>query len=427
MIALSKLINLFFLDFKLLTKDKMFYLKLILFPAVLILILGTVFNNNSKISIKAFDVAFYSEDSTITQDTNSLSLGNTLREDVLSSIEVKTIVNLTEVNSYEQGKKLVEEGKVSAFVYVPKDFTKLYLNNTESSIVFIGNTDKTMEADIVKNILNRFTGSLKTISADQKEALAQVTKYNNIPEAEIGKIIDHITSDSISSVEIEKGSSDAKMQPIGSMQYYSIGMVVMFSIMTGITIVHNVVDEKLNKTFFRIKTTPTRNIQYALGKLSSIVFAIVVQIAIVMGISYLLYGMRWGNILDILLITVVYSFTIGSIVLLGGFWAKDQTVISGIAIPIFYVFSFLGGSMMDRTNFPDFLKVLQQIVPNGKALNSYVTICQGGSLKDIYPSLIELAAIGVAFLIISLVVYEGKGLKRNANVRDDKRTAETIV
>lgn len=426
---MSKLINLFFLDFKLLTKNKMFYLKLILFPAVLILILGTVFNSNSKASIQAFDVAFCSEDNAVVQDQDqdSLCLGDTLKNDVLGSSDVKEIVNLNEVTSYDKGKKLIEDGKVSAFIYIPKDFTKSYLDDTKNNIVFIGNKNKSMESDIVKNILDSFTSSLKAISADQKEVLQQLLKYNNLPQDEANKIIGNITSDSINTVNIDKSASDVNMQPITSMQYYSIGMVVMFSIMTGITIVHNVVDEKLNKTFFRIKTTPTKNIQYALGKLLSIIFAIVAQIAIVMAISYILYGMKWGNIFDILLITVVYSFTIGSIVLLGGFWAKDQTTISGIAIPVFYVFSFLGGSMMDRSSFPDFLKTLQQIIPNGKALNSYVSICQGGNLRYIYPDLIQLAITGIVFLIISLVVYEGKGVKIHANVRNDKKSIETVV
>jgi ABC-2 type transport system permease protein len=423
---MSRLINLFFLDFKLLTKDKMFYLKLILFPAALILILGTVFNNNSKVSIQPFDVAYFSEDVTINQGTDTLSLGNTLRDDVLKSNDVKAIVNLKEVSSYKQGEELVKDGKVSAFIYIPKDFTKAYLENTKSSIVFIGNNNKPLESDIVKNILDSFNRNLQTLSVEQKEVLMSIGNYN-IPQEEIGKIMTHIVSDNISTTELQKEGTNSKLQPLGAMQYYSIGMVVMFSIMTGITIIHNVVDEKLNKTFFRIKTTPTLNIQYALGKLLGIVFAIVAQIAIVMVISSILYGMKWGNIGDILLITVVYSFTIGSIVLLGGFWAKDQTAISGIAIPVFYVFSFLGGSMMDRSSLPDFLKAIQQIIPNGKALNSYITICEGGSLKDIYINLIQLALVGVIFLTISLIVYEGRGFKKNANVRDDNSTVEATV
>ena len=92
------------------------------------------------------------------------------------------------------------------------------------------------------------------------------------------------------------------------MQYYSIAMVVMFSIITGFTLVHGIVDEKLNNTLFRIKSTPTLNIQYALGKLIGIIFAVVMQMTIVIIITGLIFRMKWGNVFDILLITVVYAF-----------------------------------------------------------------------------------------------------------------------
>lgn len=54
---MKKLLRLFLLDLRLLTKNKTFYLKLILFPSILILILGTVFSDSSS-QIKAFHVAF---------------------------------------------------------------------------------------------------------------------------------------------------------------------------------------------------------------------------------------------------------------------------------------------------------------------------------------------------------------------------------
>lgn len=58
---MNRLVRLFFLDFKLLTKNKQFYFKLLLFPTALIFILGTVFGN-SNTEITSFDVAFYNAD-----------------------------------------------------------------------------------------------------------------------------------------------------------------------------------------------------------------------------------------------------------------------------------------------------------------------------------------------------------------------------
>ena len=122
---MNKLLHLVFLDFKLLAKSKSFYLKLILFPTVMILILGTVFgNSNSK--LPSFDIAFYSEDSSLPSESENISLGVTLENKVLKSKDVESMINLKEITSYDEGKSLADEGKVSAFVYIPKDFTSSF-------------------------------------------------------------------------------------------------------------------------------------------------------------------------------------------------------------------------------------------------------------------------------------------------------------
>lgn len=101
---MKKLLNLFFLDFRLLTKNKLFYLKLILFPSILILILGTVFSDSDS-KIEAFDVAFYNADA-----GDQVSLGDVLKEKAFKQDNLKEIINLKEVKNYDDGKRLVKEG-----------------------------------------------------------------------------------------------------------------------------------------------------------------------------------------------------------------------------------------------------------------------------------------------------------------------------
>ena len=71
-------------------------------------------------------------------------------------------------------------------------------------------------------------------------------------------------------------------------------------------------------------------------------------------------------------------------ILLWGLIAKDQSSVSSMSAPIGYGLSFLGGSFVSKDGLPDSLKIVQQIIPNGKAINSYLKICQGGGIGDIY-------------------------------------------
>ena len=80
----------------------------------------------------------------------------TLEDNVLKSKDVKSMINLKEVTSYDEGKSLVDEGKVSVFVYIPKDFTRAFINGTKSSITIIGNKNTSIDKIIIKNILDGF-------------------------------------------------------------------------------------------------------------------------------------------------------------------------------------------------------------------------------------------------------------------------------
>ncbi|MEC0599884.1 ABC transporter permease [Bacillus spizizenii] len=399
---MRKLWSLFFLDFKLLTKNKSFYIKLILFPSLLILILGSVFSDSDS-KIETFDVAVYSADS-----GETISLGNVLKDKVFKQGDLKDTIHIKEVSSYSDGKKLVKDGEAAVFVYIPKHFTKAVLENKQTSIDLIGDNNKSIDKNIVQTIVDGFTKSVKTMSVEQQQVLKHLNTAGNVPKEKVEKIIKYISDNEGITVDIPKTATNKNAVTVDSMQYYSIAMVVMFSIMTAFVLVHSIVDERQNHTLFRIRSTPVLNIQYILGKLFGIIFSILMQMAAVILISWIVFRMNWGNLFDIFIITVVYAFAIGSIVLFWGISAKDHVSVSSMASPILYIFSFLGGSFVPKNSFPDSLKVVQEIIPNGKAINSYLNVKQGIGLSDMYIDLLELLGIGIIFVLINIMVYRRK-------------------
>ncbi|OKP79943.1 ABC transporter permease [Paenibacillus helianthi] len=423
---MRKLLRLFLLDLRLLTKNKTFYLKLILFPSILILILGTVFSDSSS-QIKTFNVAFYNSDKGTYEGTEFVSLGNVLRDNVFKHKVLEGIVNLKEATSYNQGKQLLKDGQVAVFVYVPESFTKAAMNNEQTNIVLMGDNDKPLDKEIIATILDRFSASVRTKNVEQSTILQIISSKGNVPKDKMEKVMSQISGNKELSLNIREVPTNKEAVPIDAMQYYSIAMVVMFSIMTAFVLVHSIVDEKQNHTMFRIKSTPTLNIQYVLGKLFGIILSVVIQMVIVIIISRVVFQMKWGNYFDLLVITIVYAFAIGSIILLWGFTAKDHVAVSSLASPVLYIFSFLGGSLIPKSGLPDSLRVIQEILPNGKAINSYVKVCQGVGLDGMYIDLLELIGIGLIFIIFNIRVYNGKGWSKRAIYSHGKKSAETDV
>lgn len=425
---MNRLLKLISLDLKLLSKTKVFYLKLILFPAALILILGTAFSNSdSSKPVSKFQVGLYSNDSAITQGSQKLSLGDTLKNDVLSSKDAKSYFTLKKVSSYAEGQKMVKNKKIAVFIYVPKNFTKSYINGTKSSISFIADNSKETDKMIIKDILDSFSQNMRTIRIEESEILSNASQRN----PHLVALINKIQSTAVSSDDFTKVSTNNKLKPINIMTYETIAITVMFSILTSFELAHSIVDDKLNNTQFRIKTTPTLDLQYALGKIFGMVLAIVVQMSIVLLISHIAFGVNFGNLLFMLSVTLCYGFAVGSIVFCAGTAAKDQMSISSFASVILWGLSLLGGSLLNKYSFPTTLQKIQQLVPNGKAINSYLKVCQGGSFSDIYLDLIELLGLGLVFIIISLYLYKdkssNKGGHKNANSNNDKESIKASI
>ena len=423
---MNQLFNLIFLDVKILSKSKIFYLKLILFPCILILILGNIFGDQST-KLTAFHVAFYSEDSSVNQDSLDTCLGDTFLNGVLESQDMQTIFTVTTVSSYAEGQSLVNDKKAAVFIYIPKDFTQAYIDNVDTNIDLIGDNTKQIEQGIVKDIIDRFRESIETIRLEQNEVTQNITASNQMTSNNLQAIFSQIQNTDSYSNEITKVSTGKNTRPIDIMQYEAIAMVVMFSILTAFELAHGIVEDKINHTQFRIKSTPILNIQYALGKIFGMVLAIVVQMSVVMIISHFAFHVDFGNIFYILLTTLSYGFAIGSIVFCAGTAAKDQMSISSFASIILYGLSFFGGSFVDKDSLPDSLKIVQRLIPNGKAINCYVKICQGGSISDIYSDLIALMVIGLVFLVIALNLYSERRISKNEDDDHDKISIKAAI
>ncbi|MBR7881560.1 MULTISPECIES: ABC transporter permease [Bacillus amyloliquefaciens group] len=386
------LFRLILLDFRLLAGAKSFYIKLILFPALMIFILGTVFHGDSK--VKPFQTAFYNADHA------ESSLGDVLKNDVLKQTD---LIRVKDIGSFQEGKQLVESGKVSVFVYVPKGFAKAAEHNEKTSIKVISDQQGSVNGDIVEMMADSFVTRVKAEIGEEKAVLK---KSGHLSKGDARKIISGLSGEQ--AVTIPKQSAGNHAAPIDAMQYYSIAMVVMFSIMTAFALIHGIVEERQQHTLFRIKSMPVLRIQYVAGKLLGIMLAILMQMAAVIIASSILYQVKWGNLFEILLVTIVYSFAIGSIVLLWGFTAKNHETVSSMAAPILYGFSFLGGSFIAKDGLPDSLKIVQELIPNGKAINSYVSVTQHAGLSGISTDLAELAAIGAVFLCLTIWVFKRK-------------------
>ena len=88
---------------------------------------------------------------------------------------------------------------------------------------------------------------------------------------------------------------------------------------------------------------------------------------------------------------------------------------------------FLGGSFISSDALPKGLQSIQNIIPNGKALNCYLFLCEGKGLAAVYSNLLQLFLMGVLFLILTLFIYRGKEIIRHGNTDINKKAIKASL
>ncbi|MCT4620246.1 MAG: ABC transporter permease [Marinisporobacter sp.] len=405
-------------DFKLLLKDKNALLILVLMPTILIMILGTVFKSTFSMKLEPFTVAFYSDDKPIVlQGSDTLCLGNSFLEEVLKSKELEGVVNTKEVSSENTGKQLLNHNKVSAFIYFPKGFTQRYLDGEETIIhIFIDNK-KSVQGSLVEEIVYSFNERLRIMQVSMKAMEKQSNVYGITGEDRRALIMgirnktyeEHQTIPNIS----------GKVPPVSAMQYYAIAMVTMYALFTGQFLIQSMIEEKKNKTFYRIQSSPIGRVQYVIGKLMGIVIVMLLQMVTLICITHFLFRLRWGNIGYIIIITVAYAFAIAGITLVLGFIAKDDRAISNLSMPIIFIFSFLGGSFVKLDKMPTFISHLQGIIPNGRAFKAYLSVVQGTDFTQLLSHISILISIACVCVIVSLTIAWRKGWRDGSIIKNN--------
>lgn len=215
--------------------------------------------------------------------------------------------------------------------------------------------------------------------------------------------------------------------PLNAVQYESVAMAVMFSILTAFELAHSIVDDRLKGTLGRIRSSPLPAWEYGFGKLLGMTLAVCVQMLVVMTGTRLLFGVHWSHVPGVLLVTLAYGLAIGAIVLCCGLAARSHSAISSMSTPILYGFSFLGGSFVSKYGLPDGLRRIQELLPNGKALNAYLALLRGGGLRDIRGDVLTLIGLALVFFAAALLISQKQGGYIHAAAAHNRQTNQADV
>ncbi|PSL40268.1 ABC-2 type transport system permease protein [Planomicrobium soli] len=364
--------------------------------------------DDEKQGIEQFAAALNNSGMSAEQETALLAVAketspSTLLRGILADGNLGELVTTEEMEATAAEEALKDE-KVVAILTLPENFTLDALRNmllgigTGSELQLTISDYAATQSDVFRNILDEFAWSLSFESTVSRMA-AEEGKVYGAPNFEVGGI-----------------EAVSAANPINSMQYYTIGMAVMFSLFVAGTIGSKAFVERQQFVFDRILLSDRNPLVYLGSKAITAAAITFCQLAILFVFSSLIFQTfdltnlkLWPGIALIAAVFAICVGTLASLLTALTIRLNNETVNSVFSGSLVILFAFLGGSFMPTEGMPVFIREVGDWTPNGAALTAFLIWLQEMEIKPLWGMLNRVLATSALLLLLSLLLFPRKG------------------
>ena len=355
-------------------KNKMDIVTMVIFPIVLILVMGTSLKGIMNVDTNIFkdEVVYYSIDS-----KNNTYIKNF--EIIKSNLEKNYNIKFKLIEDIITAKENVNLEKSLAYISINNNGYEFYRNENGENI----------SQKIFRNMFEQFL---------HKNSLVETISENNI------NIVNY---KSINEQVINNLNSNG----VDSYTYYTFAELVLIILYISSITSISLYKEKYLNTMSRMRIC---NISYLSILTSKVVLGIIIgiiQISVVFIVSRFMLNVNWGNnlfsIFLVLICLIIFSSILGVVT---SVIFKDHKTSTSVCNILIIIMGLLGGSYMPIsliTSSP-ITNLVAKISPTYWANISILSLSYG--IKTIYPYISIIISIGLsAFLtLIGLIFYKNK-------------------
>jgi ABC-2 type transport system permease protein len=166
----------------------------------------------------------------------------------------------------------------------------------------------------------------------------------------------------------------------------------------------SVLREKQEGTFRRLLVAPMGRMVMLAGKLMPYYLINIVQIAIMLGVSSLLFRMNLGHSpAGLVVVSLAAAATATGLGVLVAALGRTEAQIGGLTVLLLLTLSALGGCFVPRFTMPDWLRTVGLITPHAWALDAYQDLLvRGYGLLEVLPKVGTLVAFALVFFTIGV-------------------------
>jgi len=367
-----KLIWIILFTIKRYSRDTKTLILMILFPIVLILILGlslkSIFNETGTDLLKEKISVYY-----IDNDKQKIS------SYIEKAFESSNIFNVIKINSPRE----ISKKNNYCIVEIEKDFSKNVLSDKKVFIYLYYNKLNKLNQSILETfldvVISRTNYAIVLVKNGEYKQLYDLDKFSST---------------------IIKGEIKKNELP-NAMSYYAVTMLVLIMLYGAIYGIFIIGDEIVHNTIKKVKIAPTNITLVFVGKTIATVISIFIEAMVVVLVSKFLFGANWGNnYLSLSIVIFVFSMFVtilGLTVMLIFNDGKKANAFLQILIPLS---TFVAGGYFRFDAHSGVFKVIRDFSPNYITQNTIFNIIYAGknNISDYLYLFLPLIAL---FILIS--------------------------
>jgi len=136
----------------------------------------------------------------------------------------------------------------------------------------------------------------------------------------------------------------------------------------------------------------------------------VAQVGILILASSVLFGVKWGDTLGLVILILAAVFGATGWGMLITALARTPAQIASIGSALMLIFGILGGSFITLDQMPAYVRTLSKITPNAWGLDGFTTLALGGTLSNLAQPITALLIMGALLFGIAVLLFNRNGM-----------------
>ncbi len=315
---------------------------------------------------------------------------------VLEPMRESGVVTLRPVATAEEGRALAQSGQVEAVFVIPANFSADARAGRPATLEIIGSVAAPVAVQVAREVGQSYAAGLRSVQL----AVVAASPAGTAPDGERAAQLAERAGSLPMPISLREDASAVRRQ-LDITTYYSAGMAMFFLFFAVVFSISSIFDERRAGTLTRMLAAPISRPAIVLGKLLSGVLVGIVSMAILIVVSTLVIGARWGDPLGVaaLVVAAVLAAT-GLMTALATFartaeqasnWQSVVAMVLGIFGGVFFPSAQLGG-----------LTALGYLTPHKWFMQGLADLAGGGSPQAVavpVAALLGFAVLGGALAL----------------------------